>query len=52
MLIDFHNSFAVCLLTFQVQVQVCHLGYISRDLHWLPVGHRITYKLSHYLLPL
>ena len=45
MLIDFHNSFAVCLLTFQVQVQVCHLGYISRDLHWLPVGHRITYKL-------
>ena len=22
---------------------------IRRDLHWLPVGHRITYKLSHHL---
>jgi len=24
-------------------LNICH------DLHWLPVGHRITYKLSHYL---
>jgi len=22
---------------------------IRRDLHWLPVGHRITYKLSYHL---
>ena len=22
---------------------------ICRDLHWLSVGHRITYKLSHHL---
>jgi len=27
----------------------CSTLNIRRDLHWLPVGHRITYKLSHYL---